>query len=324
MFEDVLSFIEENERFLISGHVKPDGDCLGTEVALFHFLRHMGKKVRILNADSLERSLDFLGDDTPFEVHRKGQALPEHDVHCLVDCSTLQRTGSVGQAAEGLDHVKYLVVDHHVGSDLGDGDVLLWNPQAPSCGCLVYDLYRTAGAPLTPEAAEGIFVSIVADTGWFQYSNTSDEALAIAANLVTVGVKPHLIYNRLYRRNPREQIELLGEALGHVRFEEDGRLAICALPRSFMAKAESGGFNTDEILDQCRSVGGVEIVALLKEILDGKVKISLRSSDRYDVDDIARSFGGGGHKKASGAELPGPLPEAERALEELCLERLRD
>ena len=319
MFERVIGLIQERERFLISGHVNPDGDCLGTQVALYHFLRGLGKEAEILNSHAPESSLDFLTKHTPFGVHRAGQALPEHDVHFLTDCSTLDRLGSIGTEAKKLEGKVRVVVDHHVGSDRGDGDLLLWDVEAPSAGAVVYDLYRKFGAPLSAAAAEGVFVSLVSDTGWFKYSNTSDDALAIAADLVALGLQPHLIFNAMYRRNKPESVQLLSEGLARCRYEHDGRVAVLPLDRAFMKRMEQHDFSSDELLDPPRSVEGVDVVLMLKELDRSKVKISLRASDRVNVDGVARSFGGGGHHKAAGAELDGSLEQCtERVLAELA------
>jgi len=320
LFEDVLALCESKRTFLISGHLRPDGDCLGTEVALYHFLKGMGKDVRILNADRVERCYDFLERHTPFEVHSKGGELPGHEVHCLVDCSTLSRLGSVGEAAAGVEGVTRLVVDHHIGADRGDGDLLLFDVAAPSAGSLVYDLHRKAGAPISMPAAEGIFVSLAADTGWFRYSNTDDATFAIAADLVARGLKPHELYDALYRRRQRESIPILTEALSGASFELEGRIAVCLLDKELMRRVDGCDFQTDEILEQLRSIEGVEIVLLLKELLDGRIKMSLRSTGARDVDRLARRFGGGGHAKAAGAELEGPLVRARDAAIEALVE----
>lgn len=309
MFEPFLELVEKHQRFLISGHENPDGDCVGTQVALYHFLEVMNKDVLILNSHRPEPSLDFLERHTPFQVHRPGEPLPEHEVHVLTDCSTLDRLGSVGQKARDLTGVVRVVVDHHVDGDQGDGDVLLWDVDACSSGTLIYDLYRKSGAPLSAAAAEGIFVTIVADSGWFRHSNTSDEAFAICADLVARGVRPHAVYNAIHRRKRPESVGLMAEGLRLAGFEADGRIAVLGLPLEIMGRVDRYDFNTDDLLEPLRSVEGVDVVLLLKEREDGSVKISLRSSDRIDVDGVARGFGGGGHRKAAGAEVAGSLDE---------------
>ncbi len=322
MFGNVLEFIDQHDSFLISGHVNPDGDCLGTEVALYHFLQGMGKKVEILNADARDPSFDFFDRHTPLGVHEAGTPLPDHQVHCLVDCHELSRLGSVGKAAAKMENVTRMVVDHHVGADCGDGEVLLWDLKAPSAGCLIYELYQHCGAQISEAAAEGVFVSIVSDTGWFKYSNTNSESLAIAADLVAAGVKPHHIYHALYQRNPPEILPVKSEGIGKIRFEAQGRLAWLALDKDYMRRVETSEFNTDGLLDVMREVKGVEIVVMMKEKATGRVKISLRGSNLQDVDKIANRFGGGGHHKASGAEQPGPMAKVRKELLQACLEQL--
>lgn len=322
MFRPVIDFLEANDDYLISGHVNPDGDCLGTAVALYHFLETLGKRVQIVNADLRDPSFDFFDRHTPMKVHSQGLPLPEHRVHCLVDCHHLSRLGSVGEAARRLTGVRRLVVDHHLGADAGDGDELLWDVDAPSSGCLIYDLFRESGAPISLPAAEGVFVSIVADTGWFKYSNTTDESLAIAADLVARGVEPHRIHGWLYQRNPAAMLAVRAEGLQRITFEEGGRLGVCALDKEFMRKVEETSYNTDSFLDAMREVGTAEIVVLFKEKANGRVKISLRGTDDQDVDQIAREFGGGGHRKAAGAERPGPLAEVKEAVVSACRQQL--
>ncbi|MEZ5989806.1 MAG: bifunctional oligoribonuclease/PAP phosphatase NrnA [Planctomycetota bacterium] len=322
MFRPVLEFLEAHDDYLISGHVNPDGDCLGTAVALYHFLESLGKKVQIVNADLRDPSFDFFDRHTPMKVHSPGLPLPQHSVHCLVDCHQLSRLGSVGEAARRLTGIERLVVDHHLGADQGDGDHLLWDIDAPSSGCLIYDLFRESGAPLPLPAAEGVFVSIVADTGWFKYSNTTDESLAIAADLVARGVEPHRIHRWLYQRNPAGMLAVRAQGLQRIEFSEGGRLAVCALDKEFMRKVEECAYNTDSFLDAMREVGSVEIVVLLKEKANGRVKLSLRGNDEQDVDRIAREFGGGGHRKAAGAERPGPLAAVREAVVAACRQQL--
>jgi phosphoesterase RecJ-like protein len=236
-----------------------------------------------------------------------------------MDCHQLSRLGPLGAAARERKCVR-VVVDHHVGAERGDGDVVLADESAPATGVLVYDLIRRMGAPLPREAAEGVFVSIATDTGWFRYSNTDDHAFAVAADLVAGGVAPSLVYDAIHRRNAPESIGILAGGLAAAELESDGRIAVAALDRELVARAAAVGYDTDEVMEPLRSLERVEIVVLLKEKSDGRVKLSLRSRGRFDVDGVARSFGGGGHRKAAGAELAGPLPAAKEAV----LSRVRD
>ncbi|PIE24344.1 MAG: hypothetical protein CSA62_03420 [Planctomycetota bacterium] len=324
VFEDVIHSIENTESFLLSGHERPDGDCIGAEVALYHLLRSMGKQVQILNADPVERGLRFLEKHTPIGVYEAGSELPPHDLHFLLDCHELRRLGSVGKAAAELQGVPRIVIDHHVGAERGDGDLALCDSSAASTGTIIYELYRKIGAPMLQPAAEAIFVTIVADTGWFRYSNTDENALAIAADLVANGVRPHEIYQHLHHGKSRENASLLSAGLALSYFAEDGRVAVLPLPRSYMARAGRHEFNTDTLLDALREIEAVDVVLMLKEIGEDRVKLSLRASEVVDVDGVARALGGGGHRKAAGATIEGPLKAATEQVLGMLHELLAD
>jgi phosphoesterase RecJ-like protein len=309
-----LDTLRLERRFLLTGHENPDGDCLGAEAALFHLLRTLGKTVHIVNPDPIGRSYDFLTRHTPFGHARGDERLPEFDVAILLDCSQLSRVGALGQRL--LQSGKTIgVIDHHVGSDRGDGRVCYVDPTAAATGALVRRLYRELGVPLSPAAAEGVFLSLVADTGWFRYSNTDAEVFAMAGELVAAGVDGSKIYDSLYRRNHPESAALLAEALQRHRLRLQGKLALLSLDQALMVRAGRIDFDTDALLDPLRSLEGIEVVALLKERFDGTVKCSLRARADVDVQAIVAQFGGGGHKKAAGATLAMTLAQAELAIE---------
>jgi phosphoesterase RecJ-like protein len=318
---ELLNLIRTKHSFLLTGHENPDGDCLGAQVALFHLLRALQKDVRIVNPDPIDRMHDFLMRNTPFGHARAGDPLPEVEVVVLLDCAQLSRVGPLGArlAATGAT---IAVVDHHVGSEHGDGAVAYVDARAPATGAMVRRLYCALDVPLSPAAAEGVFLSLVADTGWFRHSNTDPEVLAMAAELVQAGVEPSELYDRLYRRMHRDSAGILAEALLRHRLLLGGRLAIAALDGGLMERAANAGFDTDLVLDPLRSLEGVEVVALLKERFDGTVKLSLRARRDVDVQRVAASFGGGGHKKAAGATVTMSLAEAGAAVEARVREAL--
>jgi phosphoesterase RecJ-like protein len=303
------------QRFLLTGHENPDGDCIGSQVALFHLLRDLGKQVAIVNPDPIGRGYDFLLRHTPFGDARNGQSLPDFEVAVLLDCCQLERTGPLAARIRERDAV-LAVIDHHVGSDAGDGAVLWVDPAAAATGALVHRLYRALGLPLSAAAAEGVFLSLVADTGWFRYSNTDAGVLAMAAELAAGGVDVSALYDRLYRRMHPDSAAIMGEALRLHELRLGGRLALVRLDRTFMDRAARADFDTDLVIDPLRSLEGVEVVALLKERFDGQVKLSLRAKRDVDVQKIAAAFGGGGHRKAAGATVKLELGAAAAAVEE--------
>ena len=309
--------LTQGRRFLLTGHEHPDGDCLGAEVALYHLLRSLGKEVVVVNPDPVTRNHEFLLRHTPIQAHQAERPLPlqELDAAVLLDCAQLSRLGTLGPRLRASG-ATIAVIDHHVGSEAGDGEVMLVDSSAPSTGALIYELHRHLEVPLSAAAAEGVFLSLVADTGWFRYSNTDARVLRIASELVAQGVDASQVFDQLFRRNHPESVELLTQALSTVRRRLGDRFLFAVMDRAAMDRASRIGFETDQVLDPMRSVEGVEVTGLFKERFDGDVRVSLRASGDVDVQAIARLFGGGGHRKAAGAVLRLPLERAIAAVEE--------
>lgn len=309
-----LDFLTETGSFLLTGHERPDGDCLGAQVALYHLLRALDKEVNIVNPDPLTPVHAFLSRHTPFSAYDSSLDLPDFEAAVLLDCSELSRLNALGQRLETSD-ATIAVVDHHVGSLDGDGSVYLVDSSAASTGTLIYRLFLELNVPIPKAAAEGVFLSLVSDTGWFKYSNTDSEVLATAARLVEFGVEPAALFDRLFRRNHVESVGLMESILSTHRFALGGKYGYICIDKAMMAQANRIDFDTDAALDPVRSVDGVEVVALFKERFDGSVKLSLRSSHDVDVREIAKSFGGGGHVKAAGATLDHSLIESLELVE---------
>jgi phosphoesterase RecJ-like protein len=307
-------FLQAHQSFLLTGHENPDGDCLGAQTALVHLLRSQGKQAWIVNPDPIGKSFDFLLRHTEFGSVRADQPLPPFEAAILLDCCQLSRLGTLGprlrEAGTPLG-----VIDHHVGSEHGDGTHNFVDATAAATGVLVRRLYREFGVPLSAAAAEGVFLSLISDTGWFRYSNTDAEVFAIASELVASGVDVSLVYDAMFRRRHADSTQLLVEALGTHRFVHGGKLAIAVMDRQRMERAGHIDFDPDQVMEPLRSTEGVEVVALIKERFDGTVKVSLRARADVDVQAIVQTWGGGGHKKAAGATLRMPLAEAIAAVE---------
>ena len=314
-----LELLRGSERFLLTGHVRPDGDCLGAQLALSRVLQRMGKTVRIVNPDALQDIYDFLAREGPFAKFEGGE-LPEHDVSVLLDFNDLERTGPMAEPLRRAASRK-LVVDHHLFHGQPWWDAAYVDPRAAATGLLVRRMARELGVELDRAAALGVFTSIVTDTGWFKYSNTDAETLAVASEMVALGVDPARMYDAIYQRNARETPRGLARALQQLEYLEGGRLAVVSLPLAGPGEAELG--DGDELLDLLRSVRAVEVVLYLREQKDGTLKLSARSKGDFDVNALARRFGGGGHAKAAGATLAGPLPAARAALVEAAVEAMR-
>ncbi|MCY2957944.1 MAG: bifunctional oligoribonuclease/PAP phosphatase NrnA [Planctomycetota bacterium] len=310
-----VELIRSQQGFLLTGHERPDGDCLGAQVALFHLLKALGKDVVIVNPDPITKTHDFLTRHTPFQTVNKQQPLPPFGVAVLLDCCQLSRLGELGPRIRNSGAV-IAVIDHHVGSDRADGQVCYVDSTAAATGALVRRLYREFGVPLQLPAAEGVFLSLVSDTGWFRYSNTDVEVLSLAAELIGLGVNSSVIYDHIYRRMHPESVEILVAALGRHKKCLGGKLAMVCLDRNLADHASRVDFDTDAVIDPLRSLEGVEVVAILKERFDGAIRLSLRAKGDVDVQSIAAAFGGGGHRKAAGASIAMSLSDAALAVEE--------
>jgi phosphoesterase RecJ-like protein len=313
-----LALLRSGRSFLLAGHVRPDGDCLGAEAALARVLGALGKRARILNPDPLDPRFDFLEEAATFHAY-EGGPLPEHDVAVLLDINTLTRCGELGLALAAAPSKK-LVVDHHVasGGDEPWWDAAFVDAEASATGLLVWRIARALEVEVDRTAATAIFTSIVTDTGWFRHSNTDAETMAVAAELVARGVEPNRLFARIFQREHPGLPRALGKLLARTEYLAGGRLALVDQPKHLADEALVDG---DPVLDLLRSVGPVEVVLYLRETEAGDCRLSARSKSDFDVQALARRFGGGGHKKAAGATLEGPL---ERARERLIAAALED
>ena len=313
-----LELLRRGKRFLVCGHVRPDGDCIGAQAALSRTLAALGKTVEIVNPDPVEARFEYLARDCSYGTFRG--SLPEHDVAVLLDFCELERTGPMAKPLQAAPSKK-LVVDHHLHHGDAWWDEAFVDSTAAATGLLVHRIAKALGVALDAVAARGVFTSIVTDTGWFKYSNTDAETLRVASEMVTLGVDPNRIYSALFQTRPRIHPVFVGRLLSRAEFLAGDRLAVVDLPLSEGLRSEE--LDSDDVLDLLRSVGAVEVVLYLRELDDGTCKLSARSKGDYDVNALARRFGGGGHKKAAGATLDGPLSEVRPRVVAAALEGFR-
>jgi phosphoesterase RecJ-like protein len=313
-----LALVRTARRFLLVGHVRPDGDCLGSQGALARGLIGLGKEVTILNADKPAPSFDYLTRVLPYRVYAGGE-LPAHDVVALLDFNELSRTGPMAAAIARAGSQK-LVVDHHPFAGEPWWDASYVDVAAAATGVLVWRMLKALGAPLDDVVARAVFTTLVTDTGWFRYSNTDRETFALAGELVALGAEPARLFGALFQRRPMEEPGALARVLARHEYFLDGRLVVVDQP--LPANGQAGLDDGDGVLDILRGVERVEVVLYLRETEPGTCKLSARSKTRFDVNALARQFGGGGHVKAAGATIAGRLAEvrarvvaaAERAL----------
>lgn len=313
--QEALELFRSGSRFLLVGHVRPDGDCIGGEAALARGLSLAGKHAVILNPDPPESTFDYLVEHVPFRAYAGG-ALPDHDVCVLLDFNELSRCGDMARPIAAASSKK-VVIDHHPHHGKAWWDARFVDVRASATGLLVHRLLERLGVEIDRVTATAVFTSLVTDTGWFRYSNTDAETLALASRLVQRGVDPSELFRSLFQRRPPDEPLALAGILSRLEYFANGRLAVVDQPLSGVAHVLEDG---DPLLDILRSVGPVEVVLYVREVEPGKVKLSARSKSTYDVNALARRFGGGGHVKAAGATIEGPLAEVKRRLVAAALE----
>ena len=314
-FEEIGRAFREHQRFAILSHVRPDGDALGSQLALALSLKQLGKDVRVWNEDGMLEKYSFLARA---QLLTKPPSGPEDvDVAIALDTAIQNRLGTAFQAIRTAKI--WINIDHHP-SNPGYGDLVYVDPTAPATGQILFELIKSERLPFDRAIAENLYVAISTDTGSFQYPNTTARTFEIAAELVRAGVDVGRINQQVYENYPRRRVELLRELLRTMRFEGGGRVASFSL--SLRTAAELGVLPEDNegLIDHLRAIRGVIVAVFFEELTDGKVRVSMRSkSEKTDVCAICQKFGGGGHTLAAGARMRGSLAEVEqRILEAIC------
>lgn len=304
--ERAVQEIRCGDRFLLVTHEHPDGDALGSLLALHGALTELGKSsLMFLAAGELPLPQEYAFLDLAGVVHEAPADLSERVVVYL-DCGNIDRNPLVLDAAGG-DRPQILNIDHHHDNTrFGDIDHVV--PEASCTAEIVWELMADLGVAPTLAVAEALYVGLVTDTGKFMYENTGPRAHEMAAALIEAGVDVHGIYRRLYEGMPYAKLELLGRALAHVRRFDDGRLTLAVLTRDDFRLSAAQDSHSEGIIDHLRSVADTKVAALARELVNGesgsdpqRKKVSLRSTDgQIDVSAIARVAGGGGHRQAAG------------------------
>lgn len=314
-FEEIGRVLREQQRFAILSHVRPDGDALGSQLALALSLRELGKTVRVWNEDGMLEKYSFVPGAN---LLSKPPSAPEDvDVALALDTAIQNRLGNTLPAIRAAKI--WINIDHHP-SNPGYGDIVYIDPTSPATGQIIFELIKSQNLPLTRQIAENLYVAISTDTGSFQYPNTTAHTFEIAAELVRAGVDVGRVSQQLYENFPRRRSELLRELLATMRFEAGGRVASFSLSSSLARQLGVLPEDTEGLIDHLRAIRGVIVAVFFEELPDGKVRVSMRSkSEDVDVRTICQKFGGGGHILAAGARVRGTLPEVRaKILEAIC------
>jgi len=309
----ICRVLREKDRFLIACHENPEGDAIGSELALALALRKMGKTATVLNADPVPANLLFLPGAGTVVFTEDGS---KYDVAVVVDCGSPERTGRVAQE---LRKCPLLVnIDHHrTNGDLGE--LSLVDPDAAATGLLIHRVLSAMGYEIGLDVATNIYVAVLTDTGSFHYGSSSPEAFEVAGEMVRRGVDPWAVAEQVYEMQSVRRLRLLGRVLDSLDVSADGKVACIITMLVDLREFASGKDALEGFINYPRSIVGVEVAVSFREEEGGVIRVSFRSKGRVDVSAVAARFGGGGHHNAAGGTVPGALADVKkRVLEALA------
>jgi bifunctional oligoribonuclease and PAP phosphatase NrnA len=289
---------------MITSHIRPDGDGLGSGLALYWMLRGMGKDVDVVLRDRVPPAYRVLPGSELVLV--RDDVTEDYDAAFIIECSDVNRPG-----LPGLKDQFVVNIDHHSTTN-PFGNINWIDSTSAAVGEMVYNLCKALGLEVTKEIAECIYTALLTDTGSFHFSNTTERTLKIASELVRRGVEPARISQALFYSYPFSKIKLLGLVLAEIERDESGRIAWVTVDREMMYEAGASEEDSDGIVNHALSIDEVEAVAFFKELDRGVYRVSLRSKGKYNVAKVAETFGGGGHKNAAGCRVEGDLEEVRR------------
>ncbi|MDO8526912.1 MAG: bifunctional oligoribonuclease/PAP phosphatase NrnA [Deltaproteobacteria bacterium] len=311
MQSKIIQAIKKGKTFLIVSHYHPDGDALGSTLALGLALKKLKKNVVMYNRDAVPFNLQFLP-----QVQQLTTELPKQkfDYAIMVDCAQPKRISTeFATAVAAGQFEKILCIDHHL-LDQKAGDIDWIDPKAASTGCVIWNLLKKLKLHNSKEIANLIYCTLTVDTGSFRYSNTTPGVFKLAAELLERGADPWFVAMNLEETNPVQRYQLLALSLKSLQLLCDGQYASMDVSQVMLKAVGAHDGLSDDFANYPRSIAGVEVSALFREMDDGKIKVSLRSKLKVDVSRLAKQFGGGGHKHAAGCVMPMALEEAKRRI----------
>ena len=305
--------LKKKKSFLLASHVNPEGDAVGSVIAMESILNRLGKKTKIVCEDNFPERLHCLRYQGDWNVYKtiRGKKL-SFDALVIADCPTLERIGKV----KDLLHPDTAIfnIDHHI-SNTRFGQYNYVKPQAAACGEVIYEIVKQLKLKITPDEARALYVSLSTDTGSFKYSNTGVRAHRIAAELIRTGIDVDRINEELYATYSLNKIQLYSRLLGKVQTSFGGKVAWVAMSRADLKDSGATYEDTEGFIDFLKYLREVKVAFFLSEMQrENEVKVSFRSKEHYDVNQIATAFGGGGHKKASGCTMNMNLADAVQAI----------
>ncbi|HUU39974.1 MAG TPA: bifunctional oligoribonuclease/PAP phosphatase NrnA [Desulfatiglandales bacterium] len=302
VLNNIADILKNSKRLFLASHKDPDGDAIGSLLALGLAFALSGKEVVFFNEGPISNSLSLLKGAG--KIVNSINRLIGFDAFFVLDCGSLERVGSISSR---LSKVKPLInIDHHI-NNAKFGDFNLVEAGSSSVGEIIYRLIKSLDLPMNLDIAENIFVAIQTDTGSFRYGNTTKEAFSIAGKMMGWGVNPWEAYRRVIDGYTLKQIRVLESALKTIELHYSGKIGLMTVTQEMLLKTGADNFDSEKLVDHIRFVSGVEIGVLIREIGNDFYKFSIRSNDWVNVADIAAYFGGGGHPRAAAFMIEGGM-----------------
>lgn len=314
----VVAAIRRNKCFLLTTHTNPEGDALGSELALYRLLKKIGKDAVVLNEDMLPLEYAFLPERESVRIYKSSLKNISFDCMVVLDCSDLSRTGEVYRINK--ENKPVVNIDHHI-SNRKFGTVNWVDPDASCASEMVYRIFKHMRVPLDKETALLLYVGILTDTGSFRYTNTTASTHKAASELVKFGFNVKEIYKKIYEDIPFKELQVLTKILPRIKRTYDGKIIWVEIPRNLLLKNKLSFDLAEQVLTYMRMIKEAQVVALFKENFGvrDEIRFNLRSNGAVDVNRIALYFGGGGHKTASGCTMHGNIS----AVRKKVLSRIR-
>ena len=293
--------IRRRQRFVLASHIRPDGDAIGSQLAMAYALRTLGKDVRVVSRDAPPEPLRVFPGVPEIEI--TSQVDDPGDAVIVMECGDLARTG-----VAGLERGFVINIDHHPGNGMY-GALNWFDLGAAACGEMVFDLVEALDVPLSYEIAVHTYIAILTDTGSFHYSSISPRTFEISRRCMEAGVNPPAVARAVYDSNSLGRLKLFGAVLSGMALDASGRLATLMVNDALMAQCGATAEDMDGLINEPLTVKEIVAVVFFKEHGPGDWRVSMRSKGAIDINAVAKEFGGGGHKNASGCSAKGPLEE---------------
>ena len=310
LYTKAFALVKAAKTIAIAGHIQPDGDCIGSAIALKIAFEKLGKTVDVFfdaGVSGMSKQFSYLHGYE--QIHTLTDAVKEnYDLFFIVDLNTVDRLGCFEHLIDNAK--KTICVDHHVGFNLKNIDVVISDPMRAASGEMIYEFFKTNNIKITREIADALWTSISTDTGCFLYPSTKPSTHIIAASLIECGADSENINYKLFREYDKRIIKGIREVLHNVKFYAGGKVAIIYLKKKYYL-----GYNQEErnrFKHYVSDIKGVKISATIGEDINGVCRVGLRSHDRYNVEEVAKTFGGGGHQHAAGLSIRGGWRRARK------------